>query len=204
MDWHCSPGWLAFALLPFTDGQAVRAANNHQTWTTVFSNGYHFGRIMASVQVLLFWLIFWNMASVFHSALLNITIINRICAQNRMQLPHNFFFLKCGTEMLESARKFWKQQRQLPAFPLDRKSRKPISRNYAWKTACCLNFQVAHAVKESVAWSHHSTPPACSFAATHRESISLLGLMIREAACCVTGRSGDHLLHRQEFCYLLW
>lgn len=67
----------------------------------------------------------------------------------------NWKFRKCKME----------QQRQLPAFPPAGKSCKPISSNYTWKTARCLNFQVTHAVKESIDWEaprYTTCLPLCS------------------------------------------
>lgn len=53
------------------------------------------------------------------------------------------------------------KQRHLPAFPSAGKACKHISGNYAQKTVHCLEFQVAHIVKDCVPWelAHHLLPP---------------------------------------------
>ena len=112
--------------------------------------------------------------------------------------------------MLESTRrKFWKQQRQLPAFPPAGKSCKLISRNYTQKTTLWLDFQVAHIVKKSVAWEpprYATCLPLCSNSQrVHQPSGAHgQGSSMWYHGLVTTERSGDHLLHCQEFCCLLW
>lgn len=100
--------------------------------------------------------------------------------------------------MLENARwKFcWQQQRQLLIFPSAGKAFKPISGSYAWKTACCLQFQVYHAVKKSVAWEplRYTCSSLCSSSQRVYQPPQAhdQGSIMSCHRLVPTGRSGDH------------
>lgn len=113
--------------------------------------------------------------------------------------------------MLENARwKFcWKQQRQLLVFPSAGKTFKPISGSYAWKTASCLQFQVYHAVKKSVAWEplRYTCSSLCSSSQRVHQPPQAhdQGSIMSCHRLVPTGRSGDHPLGCQEsFCLICW